>query len=238
MASLSTFPDGPRGRVPEMRNGYKFLRAAHHSVSGLLDAVGVVSAQRRASNATTVGRLAGDEIDLLRAAIVFTSSGLDASMTRLVNDVARHLILLPRHTAARGQYEGWIKTQMGGVVPEPLRTAVIAREPAEAVLRFYLAERTKASFQGSGDLIARVRNALGIPKNRVTDATLKSLDPFFEARNKIVHSMDFLDPENSAGSARKSRSADEVATLCDGVFTVACDLMHATAEVMVAARRP
>jgi hypothetical protein len=53
--------------------------------------VEILDDHRRGSNPNTKGRMTRDEIGILRSAIVLASSGLDASMKRLVNDVARNI---------------------------------------------------------------------------------------------------------------------------------------------------
>jgi hypothetical protein len=181
--------------------------------------------------------MASQEVDLLRSAIVFASSGLDASMQRLVNDAARYLILHPMATTARVQYEQFLQGELrAAVVNGALQTAVISRDPAEATLRYYLAVRTKASYQGSGDLEKRVRNVIGISNARLPTATLRSLDDFFLARNRIVHSLDYEDVANSNSRKRRHLRIEEAHDLCNQVFAVAADLFAASAEVLAANR--
>ena len=237
MAQLAPLADGPKGRVPEIRNAYRYLRGAHSSVEGLFDAAQRLSNARRADNENTKGRMAQEEVDMLRAAVVFTSSGLDASMKRLVNDVGRHLINQPG-TAARAQFEAYLKQDLAApTVNADLRSAIIRVDPSTALIDYYLAARTKASFQGSGDLKSRVRGSLGIADQRVPLSRLKSLDDFFGVRNSIVHSMDYRDVSSASTTARVHRSADQVVGLCGQAFDVAADLMHAAAEVVIACRK-
>lgn len=236
--TLAALPAGPKVQAPQVRNAARYLRGAHSSVEGLFDAAQIVATERRKAKGTTVGRLAAQEVDLLRSAIVFTSSGLDAAMTVLVSEAARHLVRCPKPTGARAQFELFLKNEMGAAAPVPqgLREAVIHDDAAKRILDHYVWERTKASFQGSGDLEVRVRNVLGIKNTRITDATLKSLDPFFRARNAIAHDLDYEDTTNPKASKRTERRFDEVVALCNGVFAVGSEFIHATAEVIVAAR--
>lgn len=195
-----------------------------------------LSSARRANNDNANGRMAQDEVDMLRSAIVFTSSGLDASMKRLVNDVGRCLILRP-NTGARAQYEKYLKDALSAPsVDEHLRLAVISHDANDRLLNYYLSARTKASFQGSGDLESRVREVLGISKSKMPSASLKALDGFFMVRNSIVHSMDYKDVSKSTSTARTHRSSEDMAKLCDQTFDVAADLMHAAADVLQATR--
>lgn len=196
-----------------------------------------MSQARREANANAQGRMAKEEVDLLRAAIVFTSSGLDASMKRLINDAGRYLI--PRETGARGQYVAFLNQEMKSSQPDAsMRDAVLSADPAGGLMDYYLGARAKASFQGSGDLEKRVRNCLGIAAERVPLERLKSLDEFFTVRNSIVHNMDYQDIEISIRTRRIHRSNDETARLCNLTFEIAADILHAAAEVVIASRTP
>ncbi|UYO96062.1 hypothetical protein OED01_10640 [Microbacterium sp. M28] len=234
---LKDLRDGPKGRVPEIRNAYRFLRGAHSTVEGILQAAELVARQRRVSNSSTAGRPSSGETDLYRSAIVMTSSGIDASMQRLIWDAGSYLIPRPG-TLARKQYELGIKEELSGTrkVDEDLKAAVVAADPAQQLLRFYLSRKAKSSFQGSGDLKTRVRNTLGIPGTRVDDATLATLDRFFLSRNRIVHEMDYENVVRSEGRARRHRTRDEVVSMCNRAFLVTSDLVHATADVILAER--
>lgn len=237
MAAEELLPlrDGPKGRVPEVRNAYRFLRGAHKTVADLFTVLEAESEIRRSGNSDMRGRMATWEVDLLRSAIVFTSSGLDASMTRLVFDIGRYLVPRPG-TGARAQYERFVRDALAGTNPvdQGLRDAIISPDPAAALLDYYLRARTKASFQGSGDLGSRVRNCLGIPKTRVPDSSLAALDPFFKARNRIVHDMDYEAPDSPKRLARIHRSREAAGAMCNSTFEVAADLMHAAADVVLA----
>ncbi|MDD7963292.1 hypothetical protein [Microbacterium thalli] len=169
-------------------------------------------------------------MDVLRSAIIFTGAGLDATMKRLVNDVGRVLIV-GGAAGARGNFDAFLKDEMAKPsLPEGLRDAVLDRNPDQALLKYFLAARTKASFQGSSDLKARVRQTLGIPNRDVPDSSIEALDGFFMARNSIVHQMDLEDP-SSKSIARVRRTPLEVAGDCSEVFDVATALITGAAGV-------
>ena len=114
-------------------------------------------------------------------------------------------------------------------VAKDFRDAVVADEPGENLLAFYLAERTKSSYQGSKDLLARVKRVLGISNAAVGDHDVMQLDPFFRARNQIVHDMDLKDITTKS-IARVRRDAETVAYQCNAVFYVAVLLIRGAAE--------
>lgn len=201
MTIIDPLQPAPKSRAPEVRNAYRFLKGAHDSVVALFDVSQTLSSARRASNVGRQGRMNTQEIDLLRAAIVFTASGLDASMSRLVNDAGRYLITRPE-SAARAQYEEFLKAEISKPqVSSGMKSAITSADPAGQMVDYYFAVRTKASFQGSEELKRRVRNTLGIPRNRLSDSRIISSDIFFIARNAIVHSMDYVE-ENDSGKTK------------------------------------
>jgi hypothetical protein len=227
--SLSALPPGPSGRAPLVRGALKYLAATHQTVSGILDSFGVLRAKAAESKTTAAGRLSRDQVDLLRAAIVFTSSGLDAVCHRLVRDAAPSLI--DRGAGAKAQFDAYLKDQLDQPrAPEGLLDAVTASDPRTALIKRYVDSKTSASFQGSSDLRRRVRELLGIAKSALPDARLTALDPFFDARNQIVHQLDY---QNPAGSriARHHRAPAEVVVQCDQVLLVAHDFVAQTASL-------
>lgn len=73
------------------------------------------------------------------------------------------------------------------------------------MIEVYIAARTKASLQGSGDLKSRVRDTLGISNAQLPDAQIDTLGQFFKARNAIVHDLDYEDPSALRSDARWRR---------------------------------
>src|SRR4051812_37784508 len=89
--SLPAFPRKPGG--PPSTGALGFFVGCHSSVTGLFDALATVrEAKQEYTGQDARGRLARDEEDLLRAALVFTSSGLDACCKRLLRDTLDTLI--------------------------------------------------------------------------------------------------------------------------------------------------
>ncbi len=174
------------------------------------------------------GRKSKVEIDVVRSAIVTSSAGLDASMKRLVNDVGR-VLAMRQATGARREFEEYLKREMAKPsITTSFRQAVLDMQVADQLLARYLADRTKASFQGSEDLRVRVRQSLGISKADVPDADLKALDDFFLARNKVAHDMDLKNPASDS-VAREHRDSSRAAGQCAEVFKVAAGLINGAA---------
>ncbi|MEU5874730.1 hypothetical protein AB0A73_24605 [Glycomyces sp. NPDC047369] len=219
------------GRAPRVRPAYRILGRAHASVKGLFGAVSVLDDARRSANPSKKGRMSHIEHDVLRAAIIFTSAGLDASMKRLVRDAGRALLEQSNSSAAK-RYQAFLKNELSKPVAatSAFINAVTAPNAADRLIDLYIDQQTESSFQKSGHLKTRVRDALGIPAQAVTDLELESLDEFFKARNKIVHEMDLVDPANSI--TQNSRAPEDVVAMCSYVFETGARLMRAAASAV------
>lgn len=134
-----------------------------------------------------------------------------------------------REPGKRRQFEEYLKSEMSKPnVTDAFRIAVLDLRMADKLLANYLAERTRASLQGSGDLKTRLRQTLGISKSEVPDADLEALDDFFIARNKISHEMDLKDPASDS-IAREHRRPDIVAAQCAEAFKAGVGLIRGAA---------
>jgi len=143
--SLSPLPLGPAGRAPLVRGAQRYLNATHESVAGLLDAFDAVRVKAAASKATLAGRLRRDQVDLLRAGLVFTSSGLDAVCHRLVHDTV--LTLIERGGGAKAQFDEYLKDQLSQPrAPDGLVDAVTSPDPRTALIDRYIGAKTSSSF--------------------------------------------------------------------------------------------
>jgi hypothetical protein len=69
------------------------------------------------------GPLSADQQDLLRAALVFTSGGLDACLTRLLCDTL--IPLITGHAEAEKNFKRWVSAQLGGALPGKMREAIL-----------------------------------------------------------------------------------------------------------------
>jgi len=224
----------PNIRVPSVRQARRLLEGSYRSVDDILAASQELEASRRSSNASAKGRRRQREVDLLRAALVFSSSGIDACMTRLVNDSGRVLIRSPK-TGAHQQYREFLKQAIpANSVDAGLRDRLLDMAIEESVLTYYLSRKTKASFQGSGDLEKRVVTVLGLPKTTLNQKTKDGLDEFFKARNEIVHEMDFADSTRNS-TARRLRGASEVQEQCYSALNSAAELINATIATLLEA---
>lgn len=227
--ALKMLPPAPTGHAPQVRRARRYLEATFASVNGLVDSFNVIHEKTIESRTDRRGRLSRDELDLLRAALVFTSSGLDASCHALVADCAPVLVNRPGTTAAK-KFDLWLEQEVA-VASTPFREAVKANDPRTAFVELYVEAKTKASLQGASDLKDRCRDVLGIPNKAVATARIDALSGFFTARNDIVHRLDYVDPK-STSTARNKRSPSVVVAECDLVMALVADLIGGAAGVL------
>lgn len=208
---LSPLGRAPRPLPDEVKGAWKYLKGAHDSVSGLFDTLHVLRL-KSAEESDPRGRLSHDQTDQLRAAIVFTSAGLDACLRRLLRDALPALI--NGNPAAEGKFKHFLHNQMNGKVGDRFKVAVVDPSPRTRLIEVYVETLTGSSLQGHKDL-QNVRDALGIPTTEITDATLKDLGAFFAARNEIAHELDLVDPTGRGSASRRDRKLAMVRDQCD-----------------------
>ncbi|MFJ1831656.1 hypothetical protein [Streptomyces sp. NPDC088178] len=224
-------------RCPEVIPAWWKLRSTHSSVSGLFDTLHLVRRERSQQNkAETRGRLHSDAQDLLRAAIVFTSAGVDASVQALIEHAVPVLITQPG--TPRDKYETFVEEQARAPkVEDGFLAALKSQDPRPELLSLYVLSKTKASFQGSGDLKTRAASSLGITNQQIHKGRFTSLDVFFTARNDVAHRLD-MDNVTRADAAppRKLRAQEEVRSMCDEALLLVRDLIKETAVNLTACR--
>jgi hypothetical protein len=225
--NLADLPSAPHGRYPQVRRARRYLEATHASVNGLIESFNLVREATAESRGTAAGRLRRDEVDLLRAALIFTSSGVDASCQTLVRDCLPDLV---GHGTAKIKFDLFLEAQARQPT-EAFLTAIKAANPRAELVALYLEEKTRASYQGTNDLKDRVRDLLGIPNQAMPISTIEGLAGFFIARNDIVHRLDYVDPK-SRSTARHHRAPADVISECNRVLVLVSALIQGVADVL------
>jgi hypothetical protein len=108
--------------------------------------------------------------------------------------------------------------------------ALKSPDPRSRLVELYILGLTGSSFQGSGSIKDRALAALGVTNAQLSNDRVKSLDPFFVARNDVVHKVDLIQP--SAPDARppsKPRGQDDVGRMCDEALLLMRDIVTTTA---------
>ncbi|MEV6738629.1 hypothetical protein AB0N14_17540 [Streptomyces sp. NPDC051104] len=212
---LTPLGNRPRNCPPEAQGAWNYLVGAHASVSGLFDTLHVLRL-KSAEESDPRGRLSHDQTDQLRAALVFSSSGLDACLRRLLRDALP--VLVNGNTDAEGRFKAFVNEQLNGAkAPKHIRTALIDRDPRSRLIESYVDALTGSSLQQVSDL-RKVRDALGIASAAITDTVIEKLGPFFAARNEVAHELDLVDPSGRGTTTRRGRKMADVRDQCDEVL--------------------
>jgi hypothetical protein len=213
----------------------RFLASAHDSVETVLGTLDTIRELRRQETGNIGGRLTSQEEDLLRAAIVFTGAGLDATLKRLVRDTLVHVI--GKSEQAHKKLETFAATQLGtGEIADTTKIAryLVSAHPRTLLIEDYVYALTGSSLQ-SAQQVDTTAGALGIDdaglRQRILAQTLRDL---FTARNEVAHELDLQRTEARGDRARRSRPIDPTIALCDEGFEVAQHIVNAVGDILTA----
>ena len=235
IGGLSRFELAPLGErpssCPEIVPAWWRLVSTHDSVTGLFDTL--YAARRAAESAERqAGRsdLSDGSQDLLRAAIVFTSAGVDACLEVLL--VHAVPVLITSNANARSKFERYIDDQANAPkATQDFLGAIKDPDPRTRLLEMYIQDLASPSFQGSKSIKNRCLAALGITNAQLPHPRLAALDGFFRARNDVAHRLDLMQPNGEdARPRRQPRRQDDVGRMCDEVLILVRDLIQAAAE--------
>lgn len=163
---------------------------------------------RRQEGQSLRGRLTQSEEDLLRASILFTGAGLDATLKQLVRDTLVYLVEANRQAEERfNEYASGALLDSGEVSSKKLATLFISRNPRQALIESYISTLTGPSLQ-SAEQVGGVVSALGIDRAELR-RRVNGLRPLFVARNQIAHELDLQRPERPSDRHRRTRRIHE-----------------------------
>lgn len=212
---------GPIAACKECRNGQQVLLTAHDTCSSFLKSFIQIRKDRNAKGAST-----DLEQDLLRAMIVFASSGLDALIKQLVKDA------LPAVIDKNGGDNGSAQNFASFVERSISRDAKLANRLISGsitsnnsrawTLNWFISQLLNESLQ-SKDQVFQIASYFDIPTNKLTNDT-KGLEEVFRIRNLIIHEMDV----NLAGHNRKRnpRSRGKAVSYVNKLFEVAENFLN------------
>ena len=200
----------------------RFLASAYDSVDAVLETLESIRGIRRqqAPGGRIPGRLTSQEEDLLRAAIVFTGAGLDATLKQLIRDTL--VTLLERSRQAHDKFEAFAAQRLGvaeAADPKMVARYLVSADPRGRLIEDYVYDLTGSSLQ-SAEQVGNTAGALGIE-----DAGLRrrigSLKDLFTARNEVSHELDLQRPEQPGDRTRRTRAISRTKDLCQEGLEVA-----------------
>jgi hypothetical protein len=198
---------------PEVDTPQRFLASAYDAVGAVLENLAKIRELRRQETGDIRGRLTANEEDLLRAAIVFTGAGLDATLKQLIRDTLPSL--LETSPQAHEKFETFAADRLG--TGEIADTRALARyltstSPRERLIEDYVYELTGSSLQ-SAEEVQKVAGALGI-EDQPLRQRINGLRALFVARNEISHELDLRRPGAPGDRTRRSRRIGPTENLC------------------------
>jgi len=227
LLQLSVLPQ-PLGTHPETAVAARRLSSTHASVQGLLTSLHDIR-DSRANAGANLRKLTDNEVDLLRAAIVFAGAGMDAVLKQLTRDSLPQL--LKTHPDTAGSLAAFAVRQVNDAQKTVIKWLKSGAIDA-AVHSDYVDQLVKGSLQGTGELAA-IRNALGLKAAPTLDnSTLGQLDPFFMARNEIAHELDLKHPDRPTDPQRRIRKMEPVRVQCDLALTITASFIVAVDAIL------
>lgn len=230
--ALKALPDAVQQAETDLAQ--RFLASAYDSVNDVLKTLSTVRDVRRDQTGKKLkGRLTLPEEDLLRAAVVFTGAGLDATLKQLIRDSLPKL--LESNQQAHDKFEQFAAAKLG--TGEIADTRAIARyltspDPRSRLIEDYIYELTGSSLQ-SADQVDLTAGAVGI-RDGALRKRITGLRTLFQARNEISHELDLQELSRPGDRSRRSRAMGPTQALCEEGFEVGQLIVNAVGESLSA----
>lgn len=155
-------------------------------------------------------------LDLLRAALLFASSGLDSFVKQLVRDALYDIIGIS--IGAETQLKGFIEKQLhktNGDSIKILSNALVSKNPRFQLISCLMNNLTNKSLQSKDELL-KVASFFDIPSRELVD-NFNYLRDVFTMRNQLAHEMDF----DYSTNKRRVRSKRELMDATNYLFNIA-----------------
>lgn len=209
----------------------RFLAGAYDSVNGLLATLDAVRSIRKGKQGDIRGRVPENEADLLRAAVVFTGAGLDATLKQLIRDALPQI--LESSSQAHDKFESFAASRLGtGEIADAKRVAryLTSGDPRGRLIEDYIYSLTGSSLQ-SAEEVQSAAGALGIDDGPLRKR-ISGLKPLFVMRNEISHELDLQRPEKQGDRSRRTRSMPKVLEQCHDAFEVGQLIVNAVGKLL------
>lgn len=209
---LRRAPKKPRHRAM-LNNAYTIICNTHDACLSFLDVFETGRQVRNAKGAPT-----NEEQDLLRAMLVFATSGLDSMIKQLIRDTLPTVV--ERDEGARTVVTTYIERMIrrgDQTDTKLLATALLARNPRDVFIDRVIADLTSGSLQSKDELL-RIAACFNIPSDRLV-TNHSSLSDIFTARNQVIHEMDidFTQPRRN----RRPRTKETMVKYTNEILTIA-----------------
>jgi hypothetical protein len=212
MAAIRTIPNPPKAAA--CANAHRVLLASRETCESFLSIFNQVRKDRGAKGAST-----DSEQDLLRAMLVFASSGLDAMMKQLIHD-ALPKVIEQGNVGAMEFFSNFVAREISR--DAKAGAALISRSLTSTMPQRYLQDwyrgQLGAESLQSKDQIFQIAACFDIPSKDITGEP-NALKDIYKIRNKIIHEMDI--DLKGANRKRIPRKRDEIVAAVNELLEVA-----------------
>ena len=202
MSKFNHFPSKPSNSI--LWSSYYILIGAHQASSSFLDIFETTRQNRQAKGTPT-----DQEQNLLRAMLIFASSGLDSMVKQLVKDSLDNVII--QDEGAHRLFESHIEKRIKklGELDAKFLAKILTNGNPKSYLISDLKDSICSSSLQSKDQLLKVMSNFNIPTIEITNDFSK-LEEIFKIRNQIAHEMDvdFNQPNRSLRPRQKQMMID------------------------------
>ncbi|MCX5667098.1 MAG: HEPN domain-containing protein [Candidatus Omnitrophica bacterium] len=180
-SKFNNYPTKPAS--PRAFNAYMILCSTHDAASSFFD---IFERRRRRK---TKGTSTDEEQDLLRAMLVFATSGLDSMIKQLITDALHQIII--KDVGAREVFKNYIEKkliQSNQINAKLLAASLVEQDPRKRLVDEVVRDLTSNSLQSKEELL-RAASFFDIPSQDLSSDPNR-LKEIFDARNQISHEMD------------------------------------------------
>jgi hypothetical protein len=208
------FKHAPTQPKSEMAmTAFYILCSAHEASSSFLDLFKKVRKTRAARGTPT-----DEEHDLLRAMLLFSTSGLDSMIKQLFADALPSVIDTDDGANEMFKTHAEKRIRKGEIIDYKFLAGIITdKAPRYALISDLINSLRGSSLQSKEQLLKAIAH-FNIPTKDIA-ADMDLLDKIFKARNQITHEMDidFKQPNRS----RRPRRRDDMIKFVEEVFRIA-----------------
>ena len=194
-------------KISLCENGHTILITAHKTCGSFLESFEQIRRDRNARGTPT-----DKEQDLLRAMLVFASSGLDAVIKQLVADALPTVLNANNgENGAAARFTSFVEKHMRRSekgAAEILSRSITSISPRETLIQWFQRELTSESLQ-SKDQVFQLASYFDIPTPAICKE-IKKLEHAFSVRNQIIHELD-VDLKQKNRNRAPRRKSDIVA---------------------------
>lgn len=214
----------------ECSKAHLILRYAHDTCNSMLTVFRQSLRTRGQERGSPRGAPTDEQMDLLRAMLVFAGAGLDSMLKQLIRNALPALSRVDEKVAEG--FKTFATRRLRPSQPDGeddtghklLAAAIISDSPRETILEAYVHDLIRGSLQSASEL-SRSTAALGFQGML---STYGHLAEAFRVRNQIIHELDIN--FSHATRNRQTRALVDMVQLSDEILRVAAHILVLTDE--------